>query len=61
MLPEGESFSENDTVSVSPPTDGAPKSCVGDKEVKGKDEKPSVGSYMHCNVSTHYTQTPDTN
>lgn len=49
MLPEGESFSENDTVSVSPPTDGAPKSRTGDKAVKGRDEKPSAGSFMHCN------------
>ncbi|XP_030328587.1 zinc finger ZZ-type and EF-hand domain-containing protein 1 isoform X3 [Strigops habroptila] len=49
MLPEGESFSENDTVSVSPPTDGAPKSHAGDKAVKGKDEKPTTGSFIHCN------------
>uniref|UniRef100_A0A669PSW4 Zinc finger ZZ-type and EF-hand domain containing 1 n=1 Tax=Phasianus colchicus TaxID=9054 RepID=A0A669PSW4_PHACC len=50
MLPEGESLSENDTVSVSPPTDGAPKSHTGDKAGKGKDEKPSTGSLMHSNV-----------
>jgi len=54
MLPEGESFSENDTASVSPPTDGAPKSHTGDKAVKGRDEKPSTGSFVHCNVSSHY-------
>uniref|UniRef100_G1MV40 Uncharacterized protein n=1 Tax=Meleagris gallopavo TaxID=9103 RepID=G1MV40_MELGA len=47
MLPEGESLSENDTVSVSPPTDGALKSHTGDKAGKGKDEKPSTGSLMH--------------
>uniref|UniRef100_A0A8C9L839 Zinc finger ZZ-type and EF-hand domain containing 1 n=1 Tax=Pavo cristatus TaxID=9049 RepID=A0A8C9L839_PAVCR len=51
MLPEGESLSENDTVSVSPPADGAPKSHAGDKAGKGKDEKPSTGSFMHSNVS----------
>ncbi|OXB78873.1 UNVERIFIED_CONTAM: hypothetical protein H355_011278 [Colinus virginianus] len=49
MLPEGESFSENDTASVSPTTDGAPKSHIGDKAGKGKDEKPSTGSFMHSN------------
>ncbi|XP_061326363.1 zinc finger ZZ-type and EF-hand domain-containing protein 1 isoform X2 [Pezoporus flaviventris] len=49
MLPEGESFSENDTVSVSPPTDGAPKSHTGDKAMKGRDEKPATGSFIHCN------------
>uniref|UniRef100_A0A8C4UPT9 Zinc finger ZZ-type and EF-hand domain containing 1 n=1 Tax=Falco tinnunculus TaxID=100819 RepID=A0A8C4UPT9_FALTI len=59
MLPEGESFSENDTVSVSPPTDGAPKNHIGDKAVKGRDEKPSTGSvHMHCNVSTSSFQSP---
>lgn len=58
MLPEGESFSENDIVSVSPSTDGAPKSHTGDKAVKGRDEKPSTGSFMHCNVSTHYFWNP---
>uniref|UniRef100_A0A803Y0W4 Zinc finger ZZ-type and EF-hand domain containing 1 n=1 Tax=Meleagris gallopavo TaxID=9103 RepID=A0A803Y0W4_MELGA len=50
MLPEGESLSENDTVSVSPPTDGALKSHTGDKAGKGKDEKPSTGSLMHSHV-----------
>ncbi|XP_015736084.1 zinc finger ZZ-type and EF-hand domain-containing protein 1 isoform X1 [Coturnix japonica] len=49
MLPEGESLPENDTVSVSPPTDGAPKSHTGDKAGKAKDEKPSTGSFMHSN------------
>ncbi|XP_033924712.1 zinc finger ZZ-type and EF-hand domain-containing protein 1 [Melopsittacus undulatus] len=49
MLPEGESFSENDTVSVSPPTDGPPKSHTGDKAMKGRDEKPTTGSFIHCN------------
>ncbi|KAM8991703.1 zinc finger ZZ-type and EF-hand domain-containing protein 1 isoform 2-T2 [Ara ararauna] len=49
MLPEGESFSENGTVSVSPPTDGAPKNHTDDKAVKGKDEKPTTGSFIHCN------------
>lgn len=58
MLPEGESFSENDAVSVSPPTDGAPKSHTGDKAVKGRDEKPSTGSFMHHNVGTCYLQNP---
>lgn len=52
MLPEGESFSENDTVSVSPPTDDAPKSHAGDKTGKGGDEKPRTGAFMHYNVST---------
>uniref|UniRef100_A0A8C2TBV7 Zinc finger ZZ-type and EF-hand domain containing 1 n=1 Tax=Coturnix japonica TaxID=93934 RepID=A0A8C2TBV7_COTJA len=51
MLPEGESLPENDTVSVSPPTDGAPKSHTGDKAGKAKDEKPSTGSFMHSNVT----------
>uniref|UniRef100_A0A803XUX2 Zinc finger ZZ-type and EF-hand domain containing 1 n=1 Tax=Meleagris gallopavo TaxID=9103 RepID=A0A803XUX2_MELGA len=51
MLPEGESLSENDTVSVSPPTDGALKSHTGDKAGKGKDEKPSTGSLMHSHVN----------
>lgn len=58
MLPEGESLSESDTVSVSPPTDGAPESHTADKAGKGKDEKPSTGSFMHSNVSTHYAQNP---
>uniref|UniRef100_A0A8B9J2G1 Zinc finger ZZ-type and EF-hand domain containing 1 n=1 Tax=Amazona collaria TaxID=241587 RepID=A0A8B9J2G1_9PSIT len=49
MLPEGESFSENDTVSVSPPTDGAPKNHTDDKAVKEKDEKQTTGSFIHCN------------
>ncbi|OPJ78770.1 hypothetical protein AV530_003532 [Patagioenas fasciata monilis] len=49
MLPEGESFSENDTVSVSPPTDDAPKSHAGDNTGKGEDEKPSTGTFMHYN------------
>ncbi|XP_068021477.1 zinc finger ZZ-type and EF-hand domain-containing protein 1 isoform X3 [Melanerpes formicivorus] len=50
MLPEGESFSDNDTVSVSPPTDAAPKSPAGDKAVKGQEEKPSTGSLLCCSV-----------
>lgn len=58
MLPEGESLSENDTVSVSPPTDGALKSHTGDKAGKGKDEKPSTGSLMHSHVSTLYAPNP---
>ncbi|XP_061868119.1 zinc finger ZZ-type and EF-hand domain-containing protein 1 isoform X3 [Colius striatus] len=49
MLPEGESFSENVTVSVSPPTDGAPKSHSDDKAAKGRDEKPSTGTFVLCN------------
>ncbi|XP_042685889.1 zinc finger ZZ-type and EF-hand domain-containing protein 1 isoform X1 [Centrocercus urophasianus] len=49
MLPEGESLSESDTVSVSPPTDGAPESHTADKAGKGKEEKPSTGSFMHSN------------
>ncbi|NXY62540.1 ZZEF1 protein, partial [Callaeas wilsoni] len=49
MLPEDESFSENDTVSGSPPTDSAPKSHPGDKAGKGRDEKGSTGSLVHRN------------
>lgn len=52
MLPEGESFPENGTVSASPPTDAAPKSPAGDKAVKGREEKLSTGSVVHRNVST---------
>uniref|UniRef100_A0A8C7E9K7 Zinc finger ZZ-type and EF-hand domain containing 1 n=1 Tax=Nothoprocta perdicaria TaxID=30464 RepID=A0A8C7E9K7_NOTPE len=51
MLPEGESFSENDTIPVSPPTDGAAKKHIGDKAAKGRDEKPSMGSFKLCNVT----------
>lgn len=58
MLPEDESFSENDTVSGSPPTDSAPKSHHGDEAGKGRDEKPSTGSLVHRSVSTCYLQNP---
>lgn len=58
MLPEGESFPENATVSASPPTDAAPKGPAGDKAVKGREEKPSTGSVVHRNVSTPYFQSP---
>uniref|UniRef100_A0A8C3GXX7 Zinc finger ZZ-type and EF-hand domain containing 1 n=1 Tax=Corvus moneduloides TaxID=1196302 RepID=A0A8C3GXX7_CORMO len=51
MLPEDETFSENDTVSGSPPTDSAPKSHPGDEAGKGRDEKPSTGSLVHRGVS----------
>uniref|UniRef100_A0A8C5T9N4 Zinc finger ZZ-type and EF-hand domain containing 1 n=1 Tax=Malurus cyaneus samueli TaxID=2593467 RepID=A0A8C5T9N4_9PASS len=52
MLPEDESFSENDTLSGNPPTDSAPKGHPGDKAGKGRDEKPSTGSFVHRSVST---------
>ncbi|KAM7032994.1 zinc finger ZZ-type and EF-hand domain-containing protein 1 isoform 2-T2 [Acridotheres tristis] len=47
MLPEDESFSENDNVSGSPPTDNAPKSHPGDRAGKGRDEKRGTGSLVH--------------
>ncbi|NXU65808.1 ZZEF1 protein, partial [Horornis vulcanius] len=56
MLPEDESFSENDTVSGSPPTDSAPKSHPGDRAGRGRDEKRSTGSSVRRSVST---RTPD--
>uniref|UniRef100_A0A8C3R9W3 Zinc finger ZZ-type and EF-hand domain containing 1 n=1 Tax=Cyanoderma ruficeps TaxID=181631 RepID=A0A8C3R9W3_9PASS len=52
MLPEDESFSENDTVSGSPPTDSAPKSHPGDRAGKGRDEKRGTGSSVRRSVST---------
>ncbi|NWH71920.1 ZZEF1 protein, partial [Piaya cayana] len=53
MLPEGESFSENNSVSVSPPPDRAPRSHPRDNAVKGKQGKASAGPFTHCNVSTY--------
>uniref|UniRef100_A0A8C3R9X7 Zinc finger ZZ-type and EF-hand domain containing 1 n=1 Tax=Cyanoderma ruficeps TaxID=181631 RepID=A0A8C3R9X7_9PASS len=50
MLPEDESFSENDTVSGSPPTDSAPKSHPGDRAGKGRDEKRGTGSSVRRSV-----------
>ncbi|KFU95910.1 Zinc finger ZZ-type and EF-hand domain-containing protein 1, partial [Chaetura pelagica] len=41
MLPEGESFSENDAVSVSPPTDGAPKGPGDTGEVLSEIQSPA--------------------
>uniref|UniRef100_A0A8C3ST43 Zinc finger ZZ-type and EF-hand domain containing 1 n=1 Tax=Chelydra serpentina TaxID=8475 RepID=A0A8C3ST43_CHESE len=44
MLPEGESFSENETTSVSPPTDGATEGHAGDKAAKGMNAENSEDS-----------------
>ncbi|XP_027737886.1 zinc finger ZZ-type and EF-hand domain-containing protein 1 [Empidonax traillii] len=49
MLPEDESFPENATASGSPATGTAPKSHPGEKAGKGRDEKASTGSFVHCN------------
>lgn len=59
MLPEDESFSENDTVSGSPPTDSAPKSHPGDRTGKGRDEKRGTGSSVRRSVSTVISRAPD--
>lgn len=52
MLPEGESFSENETTSVSPPKGGATEGHAGDKAANRMNKKPRTGSFVYCNVST---------
>ncbi|XP_067393967.1 zinc finger ZZ-type and EF-hand domain-containing protein 1 isoform X2 [Emydura macquarii macquarii] len=49
MLPEGESFSENETTSVSPPSGGVIEGLVGNKAVKGTNKKPRTGPFVNYN------------
>ncbi|XP_044849894.1 zinc finger ZZ-type and EF-hand domain-containing protein 1 isoform X1 [Mauremys mutica] len=49
MLPEGESFSENETTSVGPPTGGAIEGHAGVKAAEGMNKKPRTGSFVHFN------------